>query len=1264
MRRASYRRRAGIAAVFGLLAVMSAPAAAAIQFKEATNGSGNGSFTFGVPISGGTDQTYVMCISVRSDAAVTNVTGGTGLSWTPWKVHQCGDGSETSAWIFTAQGSPGSAFTPSVFVDSGPASAVCLRYSGVVAIDDPTGQNINGESGACTDATDTNQALLTLTSTAPGSFHVAAVASRNETVNSTNGYSYRQGAFTGGGPNVTSIYAYDKTFDPAQTEQFQATLSDVISWATAGVVLRPAPVGPTLSSAANQTFDVGDPATAISGITVTDGSTASITAANDIRIRIPVGFSMTWDATDATASISGGAASKVSGTVTYEDGNATLVVDVTSDFAGSDSITVSGLRFTDFTAASGPDNLELDLDNDATADATDGKTIQVRGPTGTAYYVRKSGSDSNNGQSPATAWLTVGKAANTIIAGDWVYVGAGVYDELVRPANGGTAADPIRFIADTTGAKTGDAGTVEITDSGGVDHVVLVDTKDYIEFVGFKISGGVHGVRWLSSDGGLLEQCEVTGTGDRGINVSSSSTVTITDCEVRAVANEGLYAHGGSTVSVTGTDFHNNVKYGMRVRDAATTVTASECRIYSNGGRHGIFLEDGNVTLINCLLYDNDDGINIPTGGSQTLTLWHCTIDANPGAGIQQDGGNSTIRNCIITNNVGAGLALAGGAMDHTESLIWNNSPDYSGTSSHATELSVDPLFVSATDRHLQSGSPAIDEGIDGSSMTTRDFEGNIRPGDAGWDMGYDEYGPSVIVAISSDDSQTFGVGDPPTAVSPITITDALTPRINSIDDIRIHIPAGFSMTWDTTDTQAVISGSGASNVSTTVSYENAGQTLVVDVTADFSSSDVIIVSGLSWTGFSGYSARDNLELDVDDDGSADALDDKTIRVGTGGNIYYVRVSGDDAADGLSPATAWSSIDYAATMMLAGDWVYVGAGTYENQFSSSNDGTPADPIRFIADTTGSKTGDGGTVEITDSSGTLDVIQVVGNDYYEFIGFRLSGGWDTVSWSGSVGGRLEDCEVTGAGDQGVFVSGASGLTITGCNIHDQTLDGIWVQDNGTVDIVDTVFRNNGRDGVYLNNGTGATIRVERCVIDSNLDDGVDIRENFDVDLVNCLIRGHANLQDNVTMHTDATASTLDIWHCTIVEGYIGIEVNAGTCTVRNSIVVGHEDVGIALNGGTIDHDFNLVWNNTVADYQGTTAGSNDVSSDPLFAGGANYHLQSDSPAIDVGTDGWSVTTVDFDGEARPGAGGWDMGYDEYGQAAASTPRIVSWQEVEP
>jgi phosphodiesterase/alkaline phosphatase D-like protein len=146
---------------------------------------------------------------------------------------------------------------------------------------------------------------------------------------------------------------------------------------------------PTMSSALNQTFNTSGPTTAISTITITDDATTKITATNDIRIRIPDNVSMTWDATDTTAVIGGGASAKVSTTVSYEDSNKTLVLNVTTNFANSDSITVSGLSFTSFTGAVAKTYLGMDINNDDGAEILDSATIEIIPTSGAAIYSLK-----------------------------------------------------------------------------------------------------------------------------------------------------------------------------------------------------------------------------------------------------------------------------------------------------------------------------------------------------------------------------------------------------------------------------------------------------------------------------------------------------------------------------------------------------------------------------------------------------------------------------------------------------------------------------------------------------------------------------------------------------------------------------------------------------------------------------------------------------------------------------------------------------------
>ncbi|MGH9782563.1 MAG: hypothetical protein ACRD88_00110, partial [Terriglobia bacterium] len=77
--------------------------------------------------------------------------------------------------------------------------------------------------------------------------------------------------------------------------------------------------------------------------------------------------------------LGGGAAGKVSGTLlAYEDSNKTAVLNVTTNFAASDLLTIAGLKFTNFTATSSATSLQLVVagSGGATA-ATDDKTITI-----------------------------------------------------------------------------------------------------------------------------------------------------------------------------------------------------------------------------------------------------------------------------------------------------------------------------------------------------------------------------------------------------------------------------------------------------------------------------------------------------------------------------------------------------------------------------------------------------------------------------------------------------------------------------------------------------------------------------------------------------------------------------------------------------------------------------------------------------------------------------------------------------------------------
>ncbi len=140
---------------------------------------------------------------------------------------------------------------------------------------------------------------------------------------------------------------------------------------------------------------------------------------------------------------------------------------------------------------------------------------------------------------------------------------------------------------------------------------------------------------------------------------------------------------------------------------------------------------------------------------------------------------------------------------------------------------------------------------------------------------------PAYDVSLSSASNQTFAVGAA-TPVSPVafTITDLLGGSITAANDIRIRIPAGFPLRWDSSVASASLAGSAAPKVNPTIlAYEDLDKTLVLNVVTSFAPGDQLIVSGLGLEGFLHPAAADNLELEVDGDGSISAFDDKTITI-------------------------------------------------------------------------------------------------------------------------------------------------------------------------------------------------------------------------------------------------------------------------------------------------------------------------------------------------------------------------------------------------
>ena len=366
------------------------------------------------------------------------------------------------------------------------------------------------------------------------------------------------------------------------------------------------------------------------------------------------------------------------------------------------------------------------------------------------YFVRKSGNDSNNGKSPDNAFLTIDRAANLLRAGDTVYVGAGTYNETVSPQNDGTAGSPIRIIADSDGAKTGDPGVVIVSRSGGKSFEIRND--NYIEIYGFTMTGSRDGIRWESSRGGVMEACTIVDNTDEGIEVKDAD-VQIRNCTIASNADNAVYLLDDVAVTITDTAIFGNGDEGIFAWASDVELSVRRC-VISDNGDSGISLNGTKAEVINTLIHHNfDDGINLGNNRNNYISITHCTVVYNGNDGISNDRGTVSVWNTISAFNDDDGFDRNRDSWQHGYNLCFgNNSVDFEGVTQQSSELSVDPKFAGTLDFRLLASSPAIDSASAEAATTTIDLNSVDRPIGDGWDMGcYEGVVKLLFTDVSSD---------------------------------------------------------------------------------------------------------------------------------------------------------------------------------------------------------------------------------------------------------------------------------------------------------------------------------------------------------------------------------------------------------------------------------------------------------------------------------------------------------------------------------
>lgn len=254
----------------------------------------------------------------------------------------------------------------------------------------------------------------------------------------------------------------------------------------------------------------------------------------------------------------------------------------------------------------------------------------------TTYYVRKSGNDANGGTDPDTdAWLTIDKAANTVAAADTVYIGAGVYREIVTMDTPGSSGNQISFIADVGGEQTGDAGLVIISayanETSIASRTACIDLNghEFITWSGFSMVGGTTAVI-LSSvagnhsfEGVIAEDCAIVAGQEAvdlalSLDINQGATPTTTGLIIRRCIILGsvkiLWDENASADVNMKMAIENCLFLGQ-----AQASTARYC-IYWNLVTADTFAVGG-LDVTNCVFWGDYRGVYVEHGASTTYPI-------------------------------------------------------------------------------------------------------------------------------------------------------------------------------------------------------------------------------------------------------------------------------------------------------------------------------------------------------------------------------------------------------------------------------------------------------------------------------------------------------------------------------------------------------------------------------------------------------------------------------------------------------------------
>lgn len=273
--------------------------------------------------------------------------------------------------------------------------------------------------------------------------------------------------------------------------------------------------------------------------------------------------------------------------------------------------------------------------------------------TGTTYYVSASGSDSNSGTSPGSAWRTVKRVDEASLQpGDGVLFegGATFSDEALMPGASGASGSPIIFGSYGQGNATLPQGVwFRGHNDLAFEHLTIGPEGD-LQGTGENIT-----IEWCTIGNDSLAINAAAGSSN-----SNNTNWTVDDNTIDHTGNSGMLLEGedftvsGNTITETGLDASIPYgKHGIYLKVANATVTSNTI---TNFSEDGVSVRYRNSTLADNYISGGSIGIGWfqydPIAGTSHWT--GNTIVGTTAAGIYvspSDIGGATRESFVIENN-------------------------------------------------------------------------------------------------------------------------------------------------------------------------------------------------------------------------------------------------------------------------------------------------------------------------------------------------------------------------------------------------------------------------------------------------------------------------------------------------------------------------------------------------------------------------------------------------------------------------------------